>query len=73
MTLIFVIIFIGAAAWWTWVALGKSDRLADPVNERAMYRDGNGFDVVFRGYRMEEVDLTIAQLQRELARARAKK
>jgi hypothetical protein len=49
---------IGAAFWW-WTRTRWSDALADPTRDRRP----EGFDVVLRGYRMDQVDAELEALR----------
>ncbi|MFM1918053.1 MAG: hypothetical protein RJB01_1568 [Actinomycetota bacterium] len=72
MTLFFVLLAIGviAAAVWVW-SRTKWQPALEPANRdrRPDTLDGQlQFDVVMRGYRMDEVDATIAGLQERIQR-----
>lgn len=70
MTLLFVAIGIAVIAGIFWIATGRLDAgLPDGQSDvRPDRRDGEpAFDVVLRGYRMDEVDATIADLQEQIA------
>ena len=68
MTLLFaliVILVLGAAAF---VAVGRLGELPEAEQDlRPDTKDGEpSFDVVLRGYRMDEVDAQIASMQHEI-------
>lgn len=70
MTLLFVAVGIAVIAGIFWVATGRLDASLPPdaADVRPDRRDGSpAFDVVVRGYRMDEVDATIADLQKQIA------
>lgn len=70
MTLLFVVVCIGVIAGVALVAAGRLDRLPEaPVDRRAPGGEP-AFDVVARGYRMDEVDAVIEGLRAENARLR---
>lgn len=61
MPIVFVLLaiaVIGAAFWW-WTRTRWSDAVSPPDRDQRP----EGFDVVLRGYRMDEVDAEIAALQ----------
>jgi hypothetical protein len=74
---LFVLLVIGVIAGVALVAAGRLDRLEEPLPDRRPERDpatgqeGPVFDVVPRGYRMDEVDAVITSLRQENARLRA--
>lgn len=68
MTLLFallVLLVLGSAAF---VAVGRLGELPDAEQDlRPDSKDGEpSFDVVLRGYRMDEVDAQIASMQQEI-------
>lgn len=73
MTGLFVLVALAVVAGAAVVAAGRLDRLppAEPDNAPTSLDDPR-FDVVARGYRMDEVDETVAGLQAEIARLRAR-
>ena len=74
MTVLFVLLCIGVIAGVALVAAGRLDRLPEAAPDRrpeGLTADGlPAFDVVARGYRMDEVDAQIADLQAEIERLR---
>jgi DivIVA domain-containing protein len=72
MTLFFVLLAIGviAAGFWAWsrtkwqpvLPATNRDRRPDTLDGQVQ------FDVVMRGYRMDEVDATIADLEEQIRR-----
>lgn len=70
MTVLFVAIVIVIIVGVGMLAAGRFGALPDaPPDHRP--QDGQPqFDIVLRGYRMDEVDATIAALRRELDQAR---
>lgn len=74
MTVLFVLIAIGVIAAVGLVASGRLGALPPaPADRRPATRDGNPeFDVVLRGYRMDEVDAVIADLRARLDDGSAK-
>ena len=70
MTWLFVLLAIAVIAGGTLAAMGRLGELppAEP-DLRPEIRDGEpAFDVVVRGYRMDEVDARIASMQDEIDR-----
>lgn len=69
MVVLFVLIAIGVIAAVGMVAAGRFGALPDaPADRRPDTRDGApSFDVVLRGYRMDEVDAVIADLRAQVA------
>ena len=73
LTAVFVlaaIALIAGVAWW-WIGRGPAVLgLAEASPARKPARKGGQpeFDVVVRGYRMDEVDATIAELTEEIQR-----
>lgn len=77
MTALFVILVVGVIAGVAVVAAGRLDRLPEAEADRRP-EPGSGvgqvaFDVVPRGYRMDEVDSVIAELQAENLRLRGQR
>ena len=75
MTLVFIAIGVLVIAGAFWYAAGRSDPVLpeDSADLRPDRRDGEpAFDVVVRGYRMDEVDATISDLQAEIAELKGK-
>ena len=73
MTWLFVIVVILVVGAGALLAVGRLGELP-PVEPdlRPETRDGDpSFDIVVRGYRMDEVDATIAGMQDEIDRLRA--
>ena len=73
MSVLFLLIGIAIVVAGFWIAVGRLDAsLADQESDlRPDVRDGEPtFDVVFRGYRMDEVDATIADLQAQVEQLR---
>lgn len=69
MTFVFVAVGIAVIAAIFWIGTGRLDASlpADAADLRPDRRDGEPtFDVVLRGYRMDEVDATIADLQAQI-------
>ena len=68
MTVLFVIVAIAVIAGVGMAAAGRFGGMPDaPAAHRpAQGADGPVFDVVLRGYRMDEVDETIAALQQRI-------
>ncbi|MFA7322788.1 MAG: DivIVA domain-containing protein [Candidatus Nanopelagicales bacterium] len=68
----FVFIAIAVVAGLTLVVVGRQGGLPDPVVDLRPEADPEHprFDVVFRGYRMDEVDEVITRLQHEISRLR---
>lgn len=76
MTALFVLIAVVVVAGVAMVAAGRFDRLGEAVPDRAPDTAPDGsprFDVVARGYRMDEVDAAIAALREENARLRGER
>lgn len=77
LTLVFVLAslaLIASLAWW-WVGRGPAvlGLTEAPPARRPSREDGAPeFDVVVRGYRMDEVDATIAELNEEIERLKGK-
>ena len=75
MTVLFVLLCIGVIAGVALVAAGRLDRLPEAAPDRrpeGLTAAGlPAFDVVPRGYRMDEVDALVEGLLRENARLRA--
>jgi hypothetical protein len=76
MSLVFAVLAILVVAGAFLLASGRSlgsGRWSGVTSVERDHRpdlDGRGFDVVVRGYRMDEVDARIARLESELAQAR---
>ena len=71
MSLVFAIVGIVVVAGAFWIAAGRLNAdLPDATHDlRPDRRAGEpSFDVVVRGYRMDEVDATIADLQAQIER-----
>ena len=68
MVVLFVLIAIGVIAAIGMVAAGRLGALpAAPADRRPDTRDGAPeFDVVLRGYRMDEVDAVVADLRSQV-------
>ncbi len=68
MVVVFVLIAIGVIAVIGMVAAGRLGALpAAPADRRPDTRDGEpAFDVVLRGYRMDEVDAVVADLRAQV-------
>ena len=69
MTLVFIAVGVVVIAAAFWFAVGRLDpSLPDSESDlRPDQRAGDpAFDVVLRGYRMDEVDATIADLQSQI-------
>lgn len=69
MTLLFVVLGIAVITGAFWFAVGRLDaELPDATTDlKPDERSGEpAFDVVLRGYRMDEVDATIAKLQEQI-------
>jgi uncharacterized small protein (DUF1192 family) len=76
MALVFVLVGILVIAAAFWIAAGRLDAQLPQASHdlRPDQRGGDpAFDVVVRGYRMDEVDATIAALREEVANLQAKK
>lgn len=88
MTALFVLVTIAVVAGVALVAAGRWDRPADAVPDRAPKFSGSGvdtagegaelaglpsFEVVPRGYRMDEVDAALVALREENARLRGER
>ena len=73
MVVLFVLIAIGVIAVIGMVAAGRFGALpAAPADRRPDARDGEpAFDVVLRGYRMDEVDAVVADLRAQVEALRA--
>lgn len=69
--MLFVLLVVAVIAGVALVAAGNLDRLEDVAPDRRPAA-GPTFDVVPRGYRMDEVDAVIAELQEENARLRGR-
>ena len=75
MTLVFMAVGLVVIAAAFWFAVGRLDlSLPDAQSDlRPDQRAGDpAFDVVLRGYRMDEVDATIADLQSQIAELKGK-
>lgn len=71
MTALFVLVAVAVIAGVALVADGRFDRMPEADPDRRPSGGEPAFDVVVRGYRMDEVDATIAELRDENARLRA--
>ena len=74
MSLLFVLVGAGVIAAAFWLAAGRwNAQLPDATHDlKPDARAGEpAFDVVLRGYRMDEVDATIAELQAEVQRLKS--
>jgi uncharacterized small protein (DUF1192 family) len=75
MTIVFILVGVLVIAGAFWFAVGRIDpSLPDATaDHRPAERGGEpAFDVVVRGYRMDEVDATIADLQAEIDQLKGK-
>lgn len=75
MTLVFIAVGVLIIAGAFWYAAGRIDAALpdDAADLRPDRRGGEPtFDVVVRGYRMDEVDATIADLQAEIDELKGK-
>lgn len=75
MTVVFIAVGVIVIAAAFWFAVGRLDpSLPDAESDyRPDQRGGDpSFDVVLRGYRMDEVDATIADLQSQIDELKAK-
>ena len=72
MTALFVLVCVGVIAGVALVASGRLDRLPEADPDRRPDGPGPAFDVVPRGYRMDEVDAVIEGLLAENAALRAR-
>lgn len=73
MTLLFAVVVILVIAGAFLYAAGRWSGLPDAERDRRPATDaGPEFDVVLRGYRMDEVDARIAALEQENAALRAR-
>lgn len=71
MTVLFVVVGVVLVVAVFWMATGRLDAQIPRATHdlRPGERDGEpSFDVVMRGYRMDEVDATIADLQEQIER-----
>jgi len=66
MTVLFVLLAIAVIALIGLASVGRLGELPETTPDRRP-ADGIGFDVVVRGYRMDEVDATLADLRGRLA------
>ena len=68
MSILFVLIAMAAIAGVGLAAAGRLGNLPEAVPDRRPEGPAGdpSFDVVLRGYRMDEVDAVIAELQRQL-------
>ena len=71
-TALFVLLCVGIIAGVALVAAGRLDRLPDAEPDRRPPGSGPAFDVVPRGYRMDEVDAVVTALMAENASLRAR-
>jgi len=69
-SLVFALVAILVVAGVLLFASGRWSGLPTVQRDRRTDVDGAGFEVVLRGYRMDEVDARIARLEAELAQAR---
>ena len=75
MTLVFIAVGVLVIAGAFWYAAGRiNPELPDDAADLRPDRRGGepAFDVVVRGYRMDEVDATIADLQAEIDELKGK-
>lgn len=70
--MLFVLVCIGIIAGVALVAAGRLDRLPEVEPDRRPPGASPAFDVVARGYRMDEVDEVVAALLAENASLRAR-
>ena len=72
MTILFVLVAMAAIAGVGLAAAGRLGTLPDAEPDRRPEGPATNpnFDVVLRGYRMDEVDAVIEDLQRQLGEAR---
>lgn len=69
-SLVFAIVVILVVAGAFLLGSGRWGGVPPVERDRRPDVDATGFDVVLRGYRMDEVDARIARLEAELAQAR---
>ncbi|MDA3022753.1 MAG: hypothetical protein O2943_08905 [Actinomycetota bacterium] len=74
MTFVFVLLAVGVIALIGLLASGRLGELPEPVRDvRPNKKLGNPeFDVVVRGYRMDEVDQVIEELQAQVTKLSSK-
>lgn len=70
MSLVFAVVVMLVVAGAFLLASGRWGAPPAVDRDRRPDADGTGFDVVLRGYRMDEVDARIAQLEADLDQAR---
>ena len=68
MTIVFAVLLIIAIAGVSMLAVGRLGELPPAQADRRPEGTEPRFDVVLRGYRMDEVDETIAALQQRIDR-----
>lgn len=66
MTIVFAIVLIAVIAAVSMLAVGRLGELPQATVDRRPEGTEPQFDVVLRGYRMDEVDETIAALQQRI-------
>ena len=72
MSLVFAVALILVIGGVVMVLSGRLSGMTEPERDRRPRGSGSGsFDVALRGYRMDEVDARIEQLERENAALRA--
>lgn len=74
MSLVFAVALILVIGGVAMVLSGRWSGMVEPARDRRPSRaSGSGFDVALRGYRMDEVDARIEELERENAALRAER
>lgn len=68
MTIVFAVLLVIVIAGVSMLAVGRLGELPPVPGDRRPEGTEPQFDVVLRGYRMDEVDETIADLQQRIAR-----
>lgn len=71
MTVLFVVIVIAIIVGVGLLAAGRFGALPEAAADHRPQDGQPQFDIVLRGYRMDEVDATIADLRRQLQQAQA--